>query len=27
MRLSTDEIVFWQYGFLKLNATIVFTWD
>lgn len=26
MRLSPDEIMFWQYGFLKLNATIVFTW-
>ena len=26
MRLSPDEIVFWQYGFLKLNATIAFTW-
>ena len=26
MRLSPDEIIFWQYGFLKLNATIVFTW-
>jgi len=26
MRLSPDEIVFWQSGFLKLNATIVFTW-
>jgi F-type H+-transporting ATPase subunit a len=26
MHLSPDEIVFWQYGFLKLNATIVFTW-
>jgi F-type H+-transporting ATPase subunit a len=26
MRLSPDEVVFWQYGFLKLNATIVFTW-
>jgi F-type H+-transporting ATPase subunit a len=26
MRLSPDEIVFWQYGLLKLNATIVFTW-
>lgn len=26
MRLSPDEIVFWQYGFLKLNATIVWTW-
>ncbi len=26
MRLSPDEIVFWQYGFFKLNATVVFTW-
>ncbi len=26
MRLSPDEIIFWQSGFLKLNATIVFTW-
>lgn len=26
MRLSPDEIIYWQYGFLKLNATIVFTW-
>ncbi len=26
MRLSPDEIIFWQYGFLKLNATIVVTW-
>jgi F-type H+-transporting ATPase subunit a len=26
MRLSPDEIIFWQYGFVKLNATIVFTW-
>lgn len=26
MRLSPDEIIFWQYGFIKLNATIVFTW-
>jgi F-type H+-transporting ATPase subunit a len=26
MRLSPDGIVFWQYGFVKLNATIVFTW-
>ena len=26
MRLSPDEIIFWQYGFLKLNATIMFTW-
>ena len=26
MRLSHDEIIFWQLGFFKLNATIVFTW-
>ncbi len=26
MRLSTDEIVLWQHGFIKLNATIVWTW-
>jgi F-type H+-transporting ATPase subunit a len=26
MHLSPDQIVFWQYGFFKLNATIVFTW-
>ncbi len=26
MRLSPDEMIFWQFGFLKLNATIVFTW-
>jgi len=26
MRLSPDELIFWQYGFFKLNATIVFTW-
>ncbi len=26
MRLSPDEIVFWQYGFVTLNATVVFTW-
>ena len=26
MRLSPDEIIFWQNGFVKLNATIVFTW-
>lgn len=26
MRLSPDEIIFWQHGFLKLNATILFTW-
>ena len=26
MRLSPDQWIFWQYGFVKLNATIVFTW-
>jgi F-type H+-transporting ATPase subunit a len=26
MRLSPDEIIFWQSGFFKLNATIVFNW-
>jgi F-type H+-transporting ATPase subunit a len=26
MQLSPDELIFWQYGFIKLNATIVFTW-
>ena len=26
MRLSPDELIFWQYGFIKLNATIVSTW-
>jgi len=26
MRLSPDDMVFWQYGFLKLNGTITFTW-
>ncbi|MBN1607423.1 MAG: hypothetical protein JW940_12365, partial [Polyangiaceae bacterium] len=26
MRLSPDEMIFWQHGVLKLNATVVFTW-
>jgi F-type H+-transporting ATPase subunit a len=26
MQLSPDGIIFWQHGFIKLNATIVFTW-
>ncbi|MGA8171933.1 MAG: F0F1 ATP synthase subunit A [Methylocystis sp.] len=26
MRLSPDEIVLWREGFLKLNATIAYTW-
>lgn len=26
MRLSSDQLVFWQHGFIKLDATIVYTW-
>jgi F-type H+-transporting ATPase subunit a len=26
MHLSPDEIVFWQMGWFKINATILFTW-
>jgi F-type H+-transporting ATPase subunit a len=26
MRLSPDELIFWQHGWIHLNATIVFTW-
>jgi F-type H+-transporting ATPase subunit a len=26
MHLSPDDIIFWQHGLLKLNATIAFTW-
>ncbi|SOD41408.1 F0F1 ATP synthase subunit A [Nitrosovibrio sp. Nv4] len=26
MHLSPDDIIFWEYGFIKLNATIVYTW-
>ena len=26
MRLSPDELIFWKYGFVKLNCTIVTTW-
>ena len=26
MRLSPDQMIFWQYGFLTINGTIVFTW-
>jgi F-type H+-transporting ATPase subunit a len=26
MRLSPDQWVFWQHGFAKINATLVFTW-
>ncbi|MHC4375525.1 MAG: F0F1 ATP synthase subunit A [Planctomycetota bacterium] len=26
MHLSPDQILLWEFGFVKLNATIVFTW-
>ncbi|MGO4892793.1 F0F1 ATP synthase subunit A [Flavobacterium sp. W21_SRS_FM6] len=26
MRLSPDQMIFWQFGWLTLNGTIVFTW-
>jgi F-type H+-transporting ATPase subunit a len=26
MRLSPDEMIVWQYGFIKLNGTLLFTW-
>jgi F-type H+-transporting ATPase subunit a len=26
MHLSPDQIIFWEYGFIHLNATIVYTW-
>lgn len=26
MRLTPDTLIFWQHGFITLNATIVFTW-
>ena len=26
MRISPDELIFWQSGFINLNATIVYTW-
>jgi F-type H+-transporting ATPase subunit a len=26
MHISPDQTIFWQHGFLKLNATIIFTW-
>lgn len=26
MHLSPDEVIYWQYGVITLNATIVFTW-
>ena len=24
--LSPDDVVFWQWGFVTINETIVFTW-
>lgn len=26
MRLSPDQLIYWQLGYFKINATIVFTW-
>jgi F-type H+-transporting ATPase subunit a len=26
MRLTPDQLIFWQYGIIKLNGTIVFSW-
>lgn len=26
MRLSADQMVLWQYGFVKINGTMAFTW-
>jgi F-type H+-transporting ATPase subunit a len=26
MHLSPDQVIYWQHGIFKLNATIVFTW-
>lgn len=26
MNISTDELVFWRYGFININATILYTW-
>src|SRR6202034_365021 len=26
MHLTPDQVIFWQHGFFKVNATIVFTW-
>ena len=26
MRISPDELVFWKWGFVVLNSTIVTTW-
>ncbi|MDE2430367.1 MAG: F0F1 ATP synthase subunit A, partial [Burkholderiales bacterium] len=26
MHLSPDEVVYWQYGFVKINSTMIMTW-
>lgn len=26
MEISTDQTIFWQWGFVKVNATLVYTW-
>lgn len=26
MKISPDELIFWQYGFVKINGTLAFTW-
>ncbi len=26
MRLSSDQLIFWHYGLIKLDATLVYTW-
>ncbi|MDI1314760.1 MAG: F0F1 ATP synthase subunit A, partial [Prosthecobacter sp.] len=26
MRLSPDEMIFWQHGWFKINGSIAFTW-
>jgi F-type H+-transporting ATPase subunit a len=26
MEISPDSIIYWQFGFIKINATLVFTW-
>ncbi|ABB74955.1 ATP synthase F0 subcomplex A subunit [Nitrosospira multiformis ATCC 25196] len=26
MHISPDQLIFWEYGFVKLNGTIIYTW-
>ena len=26
MRLTPDQLIFWQHGFFKVNGTMAFTW-